>query len=181
MAITGEHIRDTITTYLDAHPEDADQLTVVLDLLDAGADLTSRSEMRGHVTAGAVLADQNGRVLHIHHNALNKWLLPGGHVEDTDVDLAGAALRELVEEAGLDGGAVALAETQPVHIDVHPIPANPAKGEGSHLHADFRFVFRLDRDAAVTLQEEEVSGYAWKNPDTIADGTLRGRVLSLVG
>ncbi|MGW6871328.1 NUDIX hydrolase [Streptomyces xanthophaeus] len=181
MAITREHIRDTITTYLDAHPEDKEQLAVVLDLLDDGADITSRAEMRGHVTAGAVLVDQDGRVLHIHHNVLNTWLLPGGHVEEVDTDLAGAALRELVEEAGLDGAAITLAEPQPVHIDVHPIPANPAKGEGAHPHADFRFVFRLDRDAAVTLQEEEVSGYAWKNPDTIADGTLRERVLSLIG
>ncbi|MFI0218808.1 NUDIX hydrolase [Streptomyces lydicus] len=180
MAISRAHIRNTVTAYLDAHPEDKAHLDVVLGLLDGGADLTSRAEMLGHVTAGAILADLDGQVLHIHHNALNRWLLPGGHLEDVDDDLAGAALRELVEEAGLDGGAVALAEPRPVHIDVHPIPANPAKGEGAHLHVDFRYLFRLERDAPVTLQAEEVSGYAWKTPDTIADDTLRDRVLRLI-
>lgn len=39
-------------------------------------------------------------------------------------------------------------------------------------------MFRLDRDADVTLQEEEVSGYAWKNVDVIEDDTLRNRVLA---
>ncbi|MFJ6760769.1 MULTISPECIES: NUDIX hydrolase [unclassified Streptomyces] len=134
--------------------------------------------MRGHVTAGAILLDADGRVLHIHHNALGKWLLPGGHVEDTDTALADAALRELIEEAGLEGVAISLAHPDPIHIDIHPIPANPAKGEGDHRHIDYRFVFRLDRDADVTVQEEEVSGCAWKNVDVIEDDTLRNRVLA---
>src|SRR5690606_33263993 len=112
---------------------------------------------------------EEGRVLHLHHNALDKWLLPGGHVEAVDLSLAGAALRELVEEAGLNGGAVALAGAAPVHIDVHAIPANEGKGEPEHWHADFRFVFRLERDADVQLQEEEVSGYAWRLVEELAD------------
>ncbi|MEU8404124.1 NUDIX domain-containing protein [Nonomuraea sp. NPDC048892] len=34
----------------------------------------------------------------IHHRALDRWLLPGGHVEPDDHSLYGAALRELEEE-----------------------------------------------------------------------------------
>ncbi|MCX5195777.1 NUDIX domain-containing protein [Streptomyces sp. NBC_00249] len=177
MPISHDHIRATTNAYLDAHPEDKHELAPLFDLLDTGADVTSRKEMRGHVTAGAVLLDASGRVLHIHHNALNTWLLPGGHVEDTDTTLAEAALRELVEEAGLNGAAISLAHPEPAHIDIHPIPANPAKNEGDHQHIDYRFVFRLDRDADVALQGEEVSGYAWKNADVIVDESLRSRVL----
>ena len=180
MAITADHVRSTLDAYLDAHPEDKGHLTLLVELLDEVPDVTSRSEFRGHVTAGAILVNATGRVLHIHHNALGKWLLPGGHVEAEDVTLAGSALRELMEEAGLNGGAVALAHPAPVHIDLHPIPANDAKGEPAHVHADFRFLFRLDGDADVRIQEEEVSGYAWRAAADIANSSLRGRVLGIL-
>lgn len=177
MAVTNEHVRTSVDAYLDAHPEDKAHVAPLLELMDQAPDVTSRTEFRGHVTAGAVLVNESGRVLQLHHNALDKWLLPGGHVESVDLSLAGAALRELVEEAGLNGGAVALAGAAPVHIDVHPIPANERKGEPEHWHADFRFVFRLERDADVRLQEEEVSGYAWRRAEELTDPVLRARVL----
>jgi 8-oxo-dGTP pyrophosphatase MutT (NUDIX family) len=176
MTISTEHIRRTVADYLSAHPDDEPNLSPLLTLLDEAPDVTDRKEFRGHVTAGAVLVDEEGRVLHIHHNALNKWLLPGGHAEAEDSTLSGVALRELVEEAGLDGAAIALMSAAPLHIDVHEIPASDAKGEPAHFHADFRFAFRLDRSADVQLQEEEVSAYAWRPAEDIADETLRGRV-----
>lgn len=178
MAVTAEHVRSTLSTYLDAHPEDKEQLAPLTGLLDEVPDVTSRAEFRGHVTAGAVLVNAERQVLHIRHNALGKWLLPGGHVEAEDVTLPGAALRELVEETGLNGEAVTLVHPVPVHIDLHRIPANDAKGEPAHFHADFRFLFRLDRDTEVKLQEEEVGGYAWRAATEIADSTLRDRVLT---
>ncbi|WP_327413293.1 NUDIX hydrolase [Streptomyces sp. NBC_01233] len=175
MPITADHIRTTLAEYTDAHPEDKHALAPLTELLDEGADVTSRKEFRGHVTAGAVLVNDRGEALFIHHNALDKWLTPGGHLEPEDTHLLVAALRELVEETGV---ALSLApvQTTPVHIDVHPIPANDSKGEGAHWHADFRYVFRVTGDQPVTLQEEEVSGYAWRSVDTIADETLRARV-----
>jgi hypothetical protein len=71
LAITPDHIRTTLTAYLDTHPNEKPDLAPVLDLLDAGGDLTSRKEFRGHVTAGAILADTAGRILHIHHRTLD--------------------------------------------------------------------------------------------------------------
>ncbi|WP_367669237.1 hypothetical protein [Streptomyces sp. DT2A-34] len=64
-----------------------------------------------------------------------------------------------------------------VHIDAHPIPANPAKGEPDHQHFDFRFLFRTSADV-VELQTEEVSAAAWRHADTIENETLRSRVLA---
>ncbi|MFF5159772.1 hypothetical protein ACFY3N_26725 [Streptomyces sp. NPDC000348] len=63
-----------------------------------------------------------------------------------------------------------------VHIDVHPIPANPGKGEPAHRHVDFRFVFRTSAEA-VELQTEEVTAAAWRYADTIEDEVLRRRVI----
>ncbi|NEW72520.1 NUDIX domain-containing protein [Streptomyces rapamycinicus] len=175
MPITADHIRTTLTAYLDEHPEEKPGLAAALYLLDAGADLTNRREFRGHVTAGAILAGADGRILHIHHLATGKWLLPGGHLEVSDSALLEAALRELSEETGIPSGNATPMNGKPIHIDVHPIDANDAKGEPDHQHFDFRFLFRTDTDVR-QLQTEEVTDADWRDVDSISDDTLRGRI-----
>ncbi|WP_030608122.1 NUDIX hydrolase [Streptomyces achromogenes] len=177
MPITATHIRATVDAYLNVRPEEKERLACITALLDdPAADIASRKEFRGHVTAGAVLADPAGRVLHIEHLALKRWLLPGGHLEPGDATLLAAALRELTEETGISASAVVPVGECPVHIDVHPIPANPAKGEPEHRHFDFRFMFRTAADVG-ELQTEEVTDAAWRSADTIEDEALRDRVL----
>ncbi|MFE0101301.1 NUDIX hydrolase [Streptomyces sp. NPDC059009] len=176
MPITAAHIRTTLDDYLDAHPEEKVPLASLVELLDAEADLTSRKEFRGHVTAGAILADPDGRILHIRHLALQCWLLPGGHLEAHDDTLSSAAQRELTEETGIPTCVVTPADHRPIHIDAHHIPANPAKEEPEHRHFDFRFLFRTSADV-IELQTEEVTAATWRDADTIADVALRGRVL----
>jgi 8-oxo-dGTP pyrophosphatase MutT (NUDIX family) len=175
LAITADHIRATVNDYLDAHPGEKTILAPVIALLDAGADLTSRTEFRGHATAGAILADPEGRILHIHHLALDKWLLPGGHLEPGDATLLDAARRELTEETGIPAESVAPAGDGPLHLDVHPIPANDAKGEPDHQHIDFRYLFRTTADIG-QLQTEEVIDAAWRDLDTLSDERLRHRI-----
>ncbi|MGR3939258.1 NUDIX hydrolase [Streptomyces sp. BRA346] len=180
MPITAEHIRETVDDYLKNYPDEKQRLAPLLDLLDVGADLTSRKEFRGHATAGAILTDPTGRVLHIRHLALNRWLLPGGHIEADDARLVDAAQRELTEETGIPSSVVVPVGTRPLHVDVHPIPANDAKGEPGHQHVDFRFLFRTSADV-VELQTEEVTAAAWHDAETIADETLRNRVMQALG
>ncbi|MFD4138479.1 NUDIX hydrolase [Streptomyces sp. NPDC058572] len=176
MPITNDHIREIVHDYLAFHPDDKGQLTPILGLLDAEADLTSRKEFRGHATAGAILADPVSRVLHIRHLVLDRWLLPGGHLEHDDTRLVDAAQRELSEETGISASVVVPAGSRPLHIDVHTIPANDAKSEPEHRHIDFRYLFRTAADV-VELQTEEVTAAAWRDADTIEDETLRTRVL----
>ncbi|MHC5902632.1 NUDIX hydrolase [Streptomyces sp. S6] len=173
MAITADHIRTTVGAYLDQHPEDKRELSVVLGLLDDGGDLTHRKTLPGHVTAGAILVRPDGRILHILHNTTQKWLLPGGHLEPSDETLLQAAARELAEETGIPPHAVTPHGETPLHIDTHPIDANPAKDEPAHQHFDFRFLFRTTADIG-DLQTEEVSAAAWR--ESLHDERLRQRV-----
>jgi 8-oxo-dGTP pyrophosphatase MutT (NUDIX family) len=175
MAITNGHIRETVGSYLDVHPQDKVDLVPLLTLLDEEAELNSRKEFRGHVTAGAVLTDGNGQVLLIHHRALSQWLLPGGHTEPEDTTLQGAALRELTEETGIPVDAIATTCPVPLHIDIHTIPFNVAKHEPEHRHIDFRFLFRTSADVG-ELQTEEVIGAEWRDAAFISDMVLRQRV-----
>ncbi|MFI0722854.1 NUDIX hydrolase [Streptomyces sp. NPDC021224] len=180
MAITAQHIRDTLSCYLDRYPEDGDGLGALADsLADTPGTITSRKEFRGHVTAGALLLRPDERVLLIRHKALRTWLFPGGHLEDGDDTLLGAALRELSEETGIPAERVTPVSPIPLHIDVHPIPANPAKGEPAHQHYDVRYLFRTEAaDVAdvTALQAEEVTGFAWQPARTLSGEALRGRL-----
>ncbi|TDC13474.1 NUDIX domain-containing protein [Streptomyces sp. 8K308] len=181
MPIATDHVRQTVNTYLSQHPDEKDRLSALLEVLDATGDrIATRTEFRGHVTAGAVLLRPDGRVLQIEHKALRKWLLPGGHTEDSDTSLLDAALRELSEETGIGREQVEPEGITPIDIDVHPIPANDAKGEPEHQHFDFRFLFRTTADA-VALQVEEVTNYGWTPADMLASEHLRARVLVAAG
>ncbi|MFE3142189.1 NUDIX hydrolase [Streptomyces scopuliridis] len=178
MPITAQHARETVNAYLAEHPDEKDSLSTLVQTLDqVGDTIASRKEFRGHVTAGAVLLRPDGRVLTIEHRVLRTWLLPGGHVEESDTALVEAALRELEEETGIAPDRVEPDSGLPLHIDVHSIPANPEKGEAQHLHFDFRFLFRTTADM-VELQEEEVTAYSWQFADTLTAEPLRSRVMN---
>jgi 8-oxo-dGTP pyrophosphatase MutT (NUDIX family) len=179
MAITTRMIRASIETYLSHAPDESHRLARLLAAADTSADLTCRKEYRGHVTCGAVVLDAAGRVLHLHHNALNRWLLPGGHLEPSDETLPGAALREVAEETGIVATSLAPLdgfESRPFDIDVHPIPANLAKEEAAHWHFDLRYVFQVTAVPQVRLQAEEVSFFDWLDPESVPSSEIRAKL-----
>lgn len=180
MPISAQHIRDTLARYLDAYPKDAAQLAPFTAMLGSAGDVTSRKEFDGHATAGAVLVDADGQVLMVHHRTLDRWLCPGGHLESQDTDFTAAALRELAEETGIDPAAVEPIGTVPLHIDVHTIPANKAKGEPEHQHVDFRILLRTTRGVTLTPQVEEVLSVAWQPVARVPGEVLRDRVAQAV-
>ncbi|WP_218126728.1 NUDIX hydrolase [Glycomyces sambucus] len=159
MPITIAHLRDQLTAYLDRWPASAAEIQPLLDL-DSAAGF-DRATLPGHVTASAIVLDESGAVLLVHHRALDRWFQPGGHLEPGDDSLPAAALREAVEEAGLDPIGLELLDRAPIHIDVHPIPANPRKGEAAHDHYDVRYLFRCVR-GDLRPRAEEVHAAEWR-------------------
>ncbi|MEU4234824.1 NUDIX domain-containing protein [Nonomuraea sp. NPDC026600] len=181
MTVTHDEIRSVLARYLDAHPDRAPGVARLTHSLGPGPDLTSRKTFPLHVTCSAAAIDHAGRVLMIHHRALHRWLLPGGHVEPEDHSLYGTALRELEEETGIPWQHAVSPPTHdviPVDIDVHEIPANPAKGEPAHLHADFRFAFWA-KDTQITLQAEEVTAFDWRRPADLPTTRLADSVAAI--
>jgi 8-oxo-dGTP pyrophosphatase MutT (NUDIX family) len=134
---------------------------LVLHILDHTPAPFSRDQFTpGHITCtGLVLAPAADAILLVHHRRLDRWLLPGGHVEPEDAAIADAARREVVEETGV------LLDPDPaprlVGIDVHGIP--PGKGEPYHLHHDLLFAFRA-RSLAFELSHES-RAIAWSRLD----------------
>lgn len=180
MSVSEKQVNKTVAAYLAEYPESASLVAPITEALERGAAVTSRKEFSGHVTASAVLFGLDATVLMVHHRTLDRWLCPGGHLEPGDSDLRTAALRELAEETGVRAEDVESVGLVPVHIDVHPIPANDAKGEPEHRHFDVRMLFRIRRAVELTAQQEEVLGAAWRPLEEMAHPTLRGRVMEAV-
>jgi 8-oxo-dGTP pyrophosphatase MutT (NUDIX family) len=130
-------------------------------LLRAANDPFARNHFSpGHITCtGLVLAPDGIRLLAVHHRRLDRWLLPGGHVEASDETIASAARREVQEETGVEFHDDRQSEL--VGVDVHGIPSNGR--EPYHLHHDLLFLFRAS--ASSIRVSEESNHVAWIHTD----------------
>jgi 8-oxo-dGTP pyrophosphatase MutT (NUDIX family)/orotate phosphoribosyltransferase len=174
-----EHIRQTLGRYLAYFPDERLSLQRLEQALaESRKDALISRESPAHITAGAVVVDPKRRtVLQVLHRGLNRWLLPGGHVEASDRTLPEAAHRELAEEAGEAGRHASIVFDYPLDIDVHVIPERPERGESEHLHFDFRFVFTMST-GDVELATHEVEEFRWTTLDAL--GPLGQRVEALL-
>ncbi len=120
----------------------------------------SRAQPQAHFTASAVVVDPSGeRVALVLHGKLQRWLQPGGHVEEADGGcLETSALREVREETGC---RVALhpRAPRPLDVDVHGIAAR--KSEPEHLHLDVRFLVVAENPEALLHDPNESAGAQW--------------------
>jgi 8-oxo-dGTP pyrophosphatase MutT (NUDIX family) len=145
---------------------------LVLMLLECSPAPFSRGHFTpGHITCtGLVLAPDGERVLLIHHRRLDRWLLPGGHVEAEDAEIGDAARREVTEETGV--ALLANAAPPLCGVDVHGIPA---KGpEPYHLHHDLLFHFRAESEEFRVSSESHA--VAWCAPGEFDRYGLPGNV-----
>ena len=139
----------------------------MLDFCNDHPDALYRTCLDGHITGSALVVDPSrAATLLIHHVKLDRWLQPGGHV-DGNGDLAEAALREALEEVGIDG----LEVCEPaIDLDIHAIPERGS--EPAHLHLDVRFLVVAPNGASPTINHESFDA-RWVTIDD-PDGLIGG-------
>ncbi len=156
-----EALVHTLRSYQScANEAQATQTKRIIEFIESCDAPWRRSTVQGHLTASAWIIDSTREnALLIHHKKLNKWLQPGGHVDDEDATFVQAALREAREETGIaDFELVATRERSIYDVDVHPIPARGE--EPAHFHYDVRFCL-IANDATTTLNAEESHALRW--------------------
>jgi 8-oxo-dGTP pyrophosphatase MutT (NUDIX family) len=120
-------------------------------LVELGADPWSRA-LPLHVTASAVVVHPaTRRVLLRWHARQGGWLHVGGHGDPGETDPVAVAVREAVEETGLDD-VRPWPDAALLHLAVVGVPASAT--EPAHEHADLRFVLATDAPAAARPENE---------------------------
>ncbi|MER6952645.1 MULTISPECIES: NUDIX hydrolase [unclassified Streptomyces] len=143
-----EELRQTYLDHLAAHPD---------GMRKACGD--------GHLTASALVIDPGqGRVLLTLHKKLRMWLQTGGHCEPTDATLAGAALREGIEESGVPG--LTLLPGGPVRLDRHLTPCA--------WHYDVQYAALAPAGAVEAISDEslDLRWFAYDEVAGVADGSV---------
>ena len=135
-----EEVRRRYVAHLEAHP-----------------DGLSRTCFPDHITASTLVLSEDGeRVLLTLHAKAQAWFQMGGHCEDSDTTLAGAALREATEESGVPGLEL---DPRPVQLNAHPVPFCDPRGTVHHL--DVRFLAVAPDGAAHAVSEESLDVRWW--------------------
>ena len=153
--------------FAEKHPEQRETDDRMLSFVSSTPECIERAHAEGHMTGSAWLINPAGdkALLTLHHK-LQRWMQTGGHA-DGDPDTLRVALREAEEESGISG--ILPESTEIFDIDIHLIPARPAKGEPAHYHYDVRYLLRAPHeDFAIS---EESDALAWWTEQDFATRT----------
>jgi 8-oxo-dGTP pyrophosphatase MutT (NUDIX family) len=147
----------TLQTWRTAEDEQERLRQEYVDHLEAHSDAMSRSCRPAHLTAGAlVLSADRSRVLLTLHARAGRWFHLGGHCEESDETLAGAALREAREESGIEGLVL---DPCPIYLDEHVVTFCGPHERVSHL--DVRFVAVAPEGAEPVTSSESLDVRWW--------------------
>jgi 8-oxo-dGTP pyrophosphatase MutT (NUDIX family) len=136
-------------------------------------DACRRACVPGHITASALVLDHSGsQTLLTLHPRVGRWVQLGGHCEDTDADIAAAALREAAEESGIAGLTIG---TMPAALHVHPVTCSlgvPTR------HLDVQFIARAPEGAKIACSDESLDLRWWPLGDLPASADYGLRQLA---
>jgi len=129
-------------------------------------------ETTRHFVATVYVVESGAVALH-EHDKLDMWLPPGGHIDRDELPHE-AALRETVEELGLEVDLVAPQGTlesdtarslpQPQHFLLEDINVHES-GEVGHQHVDFIFYGDASsRDITPAPGEQPAADWEWFTP-----------------
>lgn len=113
------------------------------------------------VVAGLIAHED--KVLLIHHKKLNKWLPPGGHINENETP-DDALEREIKEELNLDieimnekgtiiTGSIIKHLASPFYVNVHNV--------GDHNHCCFFYVCKPKNLNKLSINKSELKKYRW--------------------
>lgn len=116
--------------------------------------------MNRHFCASAfVINPENKKVLLVKHAKFNKWLQPGGHIEDNEVPEEAAA-REVYEETGIK--ITILGDHFPREDDlIRPLGIQCNRKNNGDRHIDIIYVGTPNNPEAPLVMSEESSDIGW--------------------
>ncbi len=157
---------DELAGYESDYPAEMVYKKRFIELIETHENCFERSLLKGHITGSAWIIDEScGYAFMTHHAKLNRWLQPGGHA-DGDENVSRVALKEALEETGME--RLELLSEQIFDLDIHVIPER--KGVPEHEHFDIRYVIQVRRGTPFKVSHES-NDLAWLPLDKVAAET----------
>ena len=184
-----EEIINHLDLYLTTFPKEVVRQSEFRAFINrsTSTSLYHRKNFDGHITASAfILNIEAETILLLHHKFLNRWLQPGGHVDDTDQSVLHATLREVKEETGIRSSDISLIPVNkediniPFDIDSHTIPQNKNKNELQHVHHDLRFVFNYKGREDLQIDKSESNHFQWVTWTSLENDEIFGFVIKKI-
>lgn len=153
--------KNNILDYIEKNKFENDDVLFTFLMSYKENEIKTRTNLFGHITSSAFIVDENKEeALLIYHNKYNKWLSPGGHVEEGET-CQQASCRETKEEIELEN--INLCSNEIFDIDVHRIPEKIKNGivEPEHWHFDIRYLYQTNKENKLTIDTQEVNEYKW--------------------
>ena len=140
--------------------------------------------VQNHFTATGIVFNSDNKILMIHHNKLQVWLPPGGHVDENELP-DDAVIREILEETGINVKLISN-KRELNFIDgckeletPFSILLEDIEGNGTHNHIDMIYLcYALNED--FSPQTIEVSAIGWFNFDEIKQLKTYDNVVKII-
>ena len=116
--------------------------------------------MKRHFCASVfVINPENKKILLVHHKKFNKWVQPGGHIEDNEIPEE-TALREVYEETGVK--VKLIGERFPREDDyIKPLGIQKNRNTLGDLHIDIIYAAVPVNNIETTPNTHENNGVRW--------------------
>jgi len=119
-----------------------------------------------HFTATGIVFNSKNEILMIHHNKLQVWLPPGGHIEENELP-DDAVLREIYEETNIKAEIISnkreigLKDSHCRELEIpFTVLLEDIEGNGTHNHIDMIFICKAVNEDLIP-QKNEVHGIGW--------------------
>ncbi len=178
-----ENIEKVINKYLDIFPNEATRLSPLIEYIKNtnNDSMCDWNNANGHITAGAFIYSKNTqRFLVLWHKDLQMYLYAGGHCEQKHKSTLETAISEVIEETGISDFSVKSVsnnEEIPLDIDIHTIQYNARVNMPKHYHFDFRYLFCVNDESNVKIDENEIRNFKWIDENELKQDKNYGVIL----
>ncbi len=179
-------IKNIASEYLKEFPNEKEKVEKLSKFLKANNKhaMVDWNNPKGHLTAGGFLyCTTTKKFLVMFHKDLKIYSYAGGHCEEGDTNPLERAIIELKEETGVQNFSLISKNPNkhiPFDIDIHFIEYNPRVNMAEHYHYDFRYLFVVDNEFDVKIDEEEMSSYKWIGKNELSKDVNFGKIVEKI-
>ncbi len=167
------NLENDLRLYIQRYPHEEFLVSRCLDLVEkTNVNVFDRKTFSpGHFTTSSIILSPDGsEVLLTHHKFLNRWLQLGGHFENDD-NILDSAIRETIEESGIDD--IFALSNQILDIDIHEIPYNVSKNEPNHLHYDIRYLLQAkNKNFLVSDESNDLRWFSFEDVKSLENDDM---------